>query len=73
MQIFFDDAKRDKTLAERGLDFANAAAVFAGVHSPAKSVARTTAKSVSSLPACFMSAWWLWSGPCAAQIAASFP
>lgn len=32
MQIEFDSTKRDKTLAERGLDFARAAEVFAGVH-----------------------------------------
>jgi uncharacterized DUF497 family protein len=32
MQISYDTAKRDKTLAERGRDFADAAAVFAGVH-----------------------------------------
>ncbi len=31
MRITFDPAKRDKTLAERGLDFADAAVVFAGV------------------------------------------
>jgi uncharacterized protein len=31
MRITFDQAKRDKTLAERGLDFADAAAVFSGV------------------------------------------
>jgi uncharacterized DUF497 family protein len=31
MRITFDPAKRDKTLAERGLDFAEAARVFAGV------------------------------------------
>lgn len=31
MRITFDPAKRDKTLAERGLDFADAALVFAGV------------------------------------------
>ncbi|OQP84207.1 hypothetical protein BTR14_20615 [Rhizobium rhizosphaerae] len=30
MQITFDPAKRDKTLLERGLDFAAAAEVFAG-------------------------------------------
>jgi len=29
MQIEFDSAKRDKTLAERGLDFARAGEVFA--------------------------------------------
>lgn len=31
MRITFDLAKRDKTLAERGLDFADAAYVFSGV------------------------------------------
>ncbi|SFK83241.1 BrnT family toxin [Methylocapsa palsarum] len=30
MKITFDPVKRDKTLAERGLDFADAAEVFAG-------------------------------------------
>ena len=32
MQITFDPDKRDKTLIERGVDFADAAAVFAGHH-----------------------------------------
>ena len=31
MEITFDPTKRDKTLAERGLDFLDAKAVFAGV------------------------------------------
>ena len=31
MQITFDPAKRRKTLAERGLDFADAALIFNGV------------------------------------------
>jgi hypothetical protein len=31
MRITFDPAKREPTLAERGLDFADAALVFAGV------------------------------------------
>jgi uncharacterized DUF497 family protein len=31
MRITFDSAKRDKTLSERGLDFADAALIFAGV------------------------------------------
>ena len=31
MRITFDPAKRDKTLAERGLDFADSEIVFAGV------------------------------------------
>lgn len=32
MSIIFDPAKRDKTLLERGLDFARAGEVFAGHH-----------------------------------------
>jgi uncharacterized DUF497 family protein len=32
MEVDFDGAKRDKTLAERGLDFADAGKVFDGVH-----------------------------------------
>ena len=31
MQITFDAAKREKTLTERGLDFTDAAVVFASV------------------------------------------
>ena len=31
MRVTFDPAKREKSLAERGLDFADAALVFAGV------------------------------------------
>lgn len=32
MRITFDPSKRERTLAERGLDFAHAAAVFDGDH-----------------------------------------
>jgi uncharacterized DUF497 family protein len=32
MKLEFDHAKRDKTLAERGLDFARASEVFDSVH-----------------------------------------
>ena len=32
MLLEFDEGKRDKTLAERGLDFAQAGEVFAGRH-----------------------------------------
>ena len=32
MQIGYDAAKRDKTLVERGLDFARAGEVFADLH-----------------------------------------
>ena len=40
MLIEFDTEKRDKTLAERGLDFARAGEVFAGVSVTVR-VART--------------------------------
>jgi uncharacterized DUF497 family protein len=32
MRITFDPSKRARTLAERGLDFADAAQIFAGLH-----------------------------------------
>ena len=32
MQIEFDSIKRDRTLLERGLDFAHAELIFAGIH-----------------------------------------
>ncbi|WP_408595992.1 BrnT family toxin [Limnohabitans sp.] len=32
MRLEFDPAKRDKTLAERGLDFARASEIFDGLH-----------------------------------------
>jgi len=32
MKIIFDPAKRERTLRERGLDFADAAEIFAGLH-----------------------------------------
>lgn len=38
MQIIFDIVKRNKTLLERGLDFADASAVFAGRHLTAEDV-----------------------------------
>jgi len=38
MNVEFDPVKRDKTLAERGLDFAHAGEVFAGRHFTAEDV-----------------------------------
>ncbi|MBS0561376.1 MAG: BrnT family toxin [Proteobacteria bacterium] len=35
MRVTFDPAKRQATLADRGLDFARAAEVFAGLHATA--------------------------------------
>ncbi|WP_226506667.1 BrnT family toxin [Pseudomonas sp. MWU16-30317] len=73
MQISFDDAKRDKTLAERGLDFANAAAVFAGVHFTSEDRRQDYGEIRFITAGLLYERMWLWSGPCAAQIAASFP
>jgi uncharacterized DUF497 family protein len=38
MQVEYDSAKRDKTLTERGLDFARAGDIFAGIHFTAPDV-----------------------------------
>ena len=51
MAISFDPAKRDMTLAERGLDFADAEKVFAGPlvrvrRSPVAIMARTGSRRV---------------------------
>ena len=71
MQIEFDPDKRDKTLAERGLDFAQAGEVFAGVNVTAED-ARFDYGSHASLPSvCWMAGWLSWSGRLAARFAAS--
>jgi uncharacterized DUF497 family protein len=40
MRITFDPSKRARTLAERGLDFADAALIFAGLHATLEDVRR---------------------------------
>ena len=40
MRITFDPARRAKTLAERGLDFADAAQIFTGIHATVQDVRR---------------------------------
>jgi uncharacterized DUF497 family protein len=40
VRITFDPAKRAKTVKERGLDFADAAEVFAGLHTVAQDARR---------------------------------
>lgn len=52
MQIEFDSGKRDKTLAERGLDFARAGEVFAQVVATAKDERFCTARKGSLRLAC---------------------
>ncbi len=71
MLIEFDPDKRDKTLAERGLDFARAAEVFAGVSvtvEDARFDYGETRMTTVSVP---MGAWWSWCGRRAARCAAS--
>jgi uncharacterized protein len=48
MEVDFDGAKRDKTLAERGLDFADAGKVFDGVHLSGQNTDKSTPKTDSS-------------------------
>jgi uncharacterized DUF497 family protein len=50
MKITFDPEKRDRTLEERGLDFADAAEVFGGITSTASTTARIMASHGSSRP-----------------------
>jgi len=60
VRITFDQAKRAKTLAERGLDFADAAQVFAGVTLEVEDTRKDMAKSASSVLAGSQAGWWWW-------------
>ena len=71
MQIQFDHTKREKTLAERGLDFARAGEVFAGLHFTGQDVRQDYAEDRFITVGCWMRAWWSWSGHRAARCAAS--
>lgn len=57
MRITFDAAKRDKTLAQRGLDFADAGLVFNGVTLEVEDDRHVTAKCESSAMASWPDAW----------------
>ena len=73
MEVTFDPEKRDATLADRGLDFADAIEVFEGSQSTCRTCAGTTAKN-ASLPWDISAAGWSsWFGPSAGERAASFP
>mgnify|MGYP003612190068 CR=1 FL=1 len=72
MQIEFDPDKRDKTLAERGLDFAHVGEVFAGVNVTAEDARFDYgARHGSPQLACWMAEWLSWSGRHVARFAAS--
>jgi uncharacterized DUF497 family protein len=57
MRVTFDPAKRAKTLAERGLDFADAEVVFAGVTWRLRTRAKTMANPASSVTAISKDVW----------------
>jgi uncharacterized DUF497 family protein len=62
MEISFDPAKRARTLAERGLDFADAPRVFAGCTVEVEDTRREygTERNGFSVTACWPAAWWWW-------------
>jgi uncharacterized DUF497 family protein len=58
MQIRFDAVKRDATLANRGLDFADAREVFAGpVFERVSMTGSITERPATSALACYAGAW----------------
>jgi uncharacterized DUF497 family protein len=57
MRITFDPAKRQRTLAARGMDFEDAAEVFAGPTLEVEDSARTMAKPASIASAICTTAW----------------
>ena len=58
MDFEFDPRKRDKTLAERDLDFARAGEVFGGVHITGQTTGRCIQRTDSSPWAIWISVWW---------------
>lgn len=73
MEISFDPAKRVATLIERGLDFADAAEVFAGPSVTIEDIRREYGEPRWITMGLSASGSWCWSGRHAAQTAASFP
>jgi len=71
MNLEFDQDKRDKTLLERGLDFARAAEVFEGVYFTGRDERFEYEEERSSPLASWMPVWWCWFGHRAARCAAS--
>ena len=69
--VTFDPVKRAKTLTERGLDFADAALIFAGVTVEIDTLGRTTARGASSATACWRVGLSLWVIPRVARIVTS--
>ena len=63
MRVSCDLFKCEKALADRGLAFEDAGAVFDGLTVEVEELARTMAKSGSSVTAYLPDAWWLLATP----------
>jgi uncharacterized DUF497 family protein len=71
VRITFDPDKRQRTLKERGLDFADAAIVFEGTTIEVDDTRRATVSVGSSASGFWPGAWWWSATPRAAQSATS--
>ena len=71
MRITFDPVKRAKTLTERGLDFADAALIFAGVTIEIEDTRKNYGGSASSATACWQVGLSSWVTPRVARIVTS--
>jgi len=60
MRITFDPAKRDRTWREKGLDFADAAVVFAGVTLEVEDTRQAYGETRTFVLACWLAGWWWW-------------
>ena len=58
MRITFDPAKRERTLADRGLDFEDAVLVFEDVTVEIEDRRKTTMNAGSSATVCSRADWW---------------
>ena len=73
MLIEFDTAKRDETLLERGLDFADCSRVFAGLVLTQLDSRSDYGEERYITFGLLDALWWFWSGLPAVKIAALFP
>ena len=71
MRITFDSVKRDRTLAERGLDFADAVFVFSGVTLEIEDTRKDYGEPHIICLACWKGGWLSWVIRRVARIATS--
>ena len=62
MRISYDPAKRAATIKRRGLDFADAAEVFAGNYTEALDDRHAYGEAATSQRDICGAAWWCWCG-----------